>query len=90
MSEFHTERLEELIGGLDQTTLETKRLVMFVLVAVKEDVWPMAEFMATPASETDEQCIELFHSLIRTIPEADRTRCWAEVQETFPVHHAVT
>lgn len=64
---------------LDQAGPEVQRLMLFIAVATTHDAWPLSDFRATPPSMTDEQSMELFHSTIRSIPEATRNRVWAEV-----------
>ncbi len=90
MTEVDADRLEQWESLINDSDPGTKRLVLFVLVAIKNDVWPTIEFNASTPSETDEQCRELFHRMARLIPEAERARCWAEVNEVFPVGHCVT
>ena len=58
---------------------ELRRLILFVSVAVLRDVWPMDRFLAEPPSETDGQALDLFHRIIRSIPEPDRVKVWREV-----------
>ncbi len=58
---------------------ELRRLILFVSVATLRDVWPMERFLAEPPSETDGQALELFHRVIRSIPEPERVKVWREV-----------
>lgn len=58
---------------------EARRLILFVAVATIHGVWPMNRFMDEPESETEEHARELFHRVIRSIPEPDRVKVWGEV-----------
>lgn len=71
------ENMSALYEGADSSDI--RRLILFVAVATIHDVWPMTRFLAEPVSETDEQAIDLFHRVIRSIPELDRVKVWREV-----------
>ena len=58
---------------------DARRLILFVAVATVHDVWPMSRFLDEPVSQTDEQAGDLFHRVIRSIPESDRLKVWSEV-----------
>ena len=58
---------------------DARRLILFVAVATIHNVWPMSRFLDEPESETEEQASELFHRVIRSIPEPDRVKVWGEV-----------
>ena len=71
------ENMSALYEGADSSDI--RRLILFVAVATIHDVWPMTRFLDEPVSETDEQAIDLFHRVIRSIPELDRVKVWREV-----------
>lgn len=80
-----TPRGQEFLDMLQRAPLETRRMMLFVIVAIKHEAWPQAAFEASKPSETDDEAIELFHGLIRSIPEARRAEVWREVAELCPV-----
>ena len=71
------ENMSALYEGADSSDI--RRLILFVAVATIHDVWPMTRFLDEPVSETDEQASDLFHRVIRSIPELDRVKVWREV-----------
>lgn len=58
---------------------DARRLILFVAVATVNDVWPMKRFLDEPQSETEAQASEMFHRVIRSIPEPERVKVWSEV-----------
>lgn len=71
------ENMSALYEGAESPDM--RRLILFVAVATIHDVWPMNRFMGEPVSETEGQANDLFHRVIRSIPEPDRVKVWREV-----------
>lgn len=72
------------LAMLEVAPPEIRRIMLFVIVAIKHDAWPNEQFITAKQSETEAEANELFHRLIRSIPQDKRAAVWKEVEELSP------